>query len=513
MNNDPAGNPIDVAATSYTGNAPFEGIAFDNSYARLPEHFHARMAPRPVARPRLIRLNDALAESLGLDPAALASEAGVEMLAGNRSAAGADPLAMVYAGHQFGNFVPQLGDGRALLLGEVVDARGVRHDIHLKGAGATPFSRGGDGRSSIGPVVREYLASEAMAALGISTTRALAAIDTGEAVYRQQPEPGGILVRVAQSHVRVGTFEYFARRGDIDAVRALADYVIARHYPELADADRPYQDLFAAVITRTARLVSSWMLVGFIHGVMNTDNTSIAGETIDYGPFGFIDAFDPATVYSSIDRGGRYAWNRQPAIAQWNLARLGECLLPLFDDEEKAAIERANGLLGTFTDHYSQHFNTGLAAKIGLAEQRDGDTELGLDLLERMHRNRADFTLTFRRLGRAAGDDGRGDGPVREQFADPESFDEWAAAWRRRLAAESRASARPAAMDAVNPAFILRNHLAQQAVDAAIAEQDFGPMRRLAAVLARPFDDQPGNEEYARPPRPDEQVLETFCGT
>jgi len=505
---------MDPTTEKSAGKTPFEGIDFDNSYARLPDVFHARMQPVPVSGPSLIRLNEALAESLGLDPAALASNEGLQALAGNRPAAGADPLAMAYAGHQFGNFVPQLGDGRALLLGEVVDRAGVRRDIHLKGSGATPFSRGGDGRSSIGPVVREYLACEAMAALGIPTTRALAAISTGETVLRRGPEPGGILVRVARSHVRVGTFEYFARRGDVESVRRLADYVIDRHYPELADSDRRYQGLFEAVIERTAELVARWMLVGFIHGVMNTDNTSLVGETIDYGPFGFIDEFDPTTCYSSIDHGGRYAWNQQPAIAQWNLARLGECLLGFFADQQEPAVEQANALLERFPGRYQQHFNAGLAAKLGLAEARDGDAELGVDLLERMHANRADLTLTFRGISHLDADDTGADGPVRELFDNPEAFDEWAARWRERLAGEQRAhSDRKAAMQQVNPAFILRNHLAQQAVDAAIEDLDFAPMHRLHEVLARPFDDQPEHAEYARPPRPEERVTETFCGT
>jgi len=492
-----------------------EGLPFDNTYARLPERFHARVEPAPVAQPSLIRLNRELAASLGIDPDILRSAEGVEMLAGNRPAAGADPLAMAYGGHQFGNWVPQLGDGRALLLGEIVDRSGVRQDIHMKGTGPTPFSRGGDGRSSIGPVVREYLASEAMAALGIPTTRALAAVSTGETVMREGPVPGGILARVARSHVRVGTFEYFARRDDQEAVRTLADYVIGRNYPELADSSQPYADLFDAVIERTASLFAQWMGVGFIHGVMNTDNTSVVGDTIDYGPFGFIDEFDPATVYSSIDRRGRYAWNRQPAIAHWNLARLGECLLPLLDDDPQRALDRANALLETFQARHETRFHETFAAKLGLAQWREGDDELITALLECMHDNRADMTLTFRRLSDVRADDGDDDGPVRELFHSPGAFDAWARRWRDRLAQEGRDDTeRRAAMRAVNPAFILRNHLAQQAADAAIESLDFEPMHRLARVLARPYEDQPAHEaEYARPPRPEERVVETFCGT
>lgn len=496
-------------------NEALEGLPFENTYARLPERFYARVEPAPVAEPELIRLNDELAGSLRIDPGLLRSAEGVEMLAGNRPAAGAEPLAMAYAGHQFGHWVPQLGDGRALLLGEIVDREGVRRDIHMKGTGATPFSRGGDGRSSIGPVVREYLASEAMAALGIPTTRALAAVSTGESVMREGPVPGGILARVAASHVRVGTFEYFARRDDPEAVRALADYVIARNYPELADSAEPHAAFYDAVIDRTTALVARWMGVGFIHGVMNTDNTSVVGETIDYGPFGFIDEFDPATVYSSIDRRGRYAWNRQPAIANWNLARLGECLLPLLGGEQAEALERANGLLGSFEERFQTRFHEVFAAKLGLAQWREGDDELVTALLECMHDNRADMTLTFRRLSELPGDHAGDDGPVRELFAAPEAFDAWARRWRDRLAQDGRDDGeRRAAMRSANPAFILRNHLAQRAADAAIESLDFEPMHRLQEVLARPYEDQPDKAaEFARPPRPEERVVETFCGT
>ena len=493
---------------------PFKGIAFDNSYARLPDHFFQHIDPRPVAAPRLIRLNESLAASLNLDAEALASPEGIEMLAGNRPAEGAEPVAMAYAGHQFANWVPQLGDGRALLLGEVLDRDGRRRDIQLKGSGPTAFSRGGDGRSSIGPVVREYLGSEAMAALGVPTTRALAAIATGEEVLRNRPEPGGVLVRVADSHVRVGTFEYFARNGDPESVRVLADYVIDRHYPESADGDQPYLDFFAQVVERTASLIAEWMRVGFIHGVMNTDNTSVVGETIDFGPFGWMDEFHPATVYSSIDRRGRYAFNQQPGIAHWNLARLGECLLPLFDADSDAALEQANAVLNTFPDRFETHFHGMLRAKIGLAEAHGDDIELAEDLLERMTDGRADMTLTFRRLGELDANDASDDGPVRELFDDPAAFDAWAVKWRQRLAAETRSDQdRREAMRRTNPAFVLRNHLAQQAVDAAIEHLDFEPMHRLAEVLARPYDDQPGNEHYAQPPHPDERVLKTFCGT
>ncbi len=494
--------------------AAVEGIAFDNSYAGLPDRFHARVDPTPVADPALIRLNQQLAEQLNLDARILTSPEGIEMLAGNRPVAGGKPVAMAYAGHQFANWVPQLGDGRALLLGEVIDRDGKRRDIQLKGSGPTPFSRGGDGRSSIGPVVREYLGSEAMASLGIPTTRALAAIATGDQVLRNKPEPGGILVRVADSHVRVGTFEYFARNGDPEAVRILADYVVSRHFAELADHDQRVLDFFVQAIERQALLVAEWMRVGFIHGVMNTDNTSVVGETIDFGPFGWIDEFHPATVYSSIDRRGRYAFNQQPGIAHWNLARLGECLLPLFHNNSETAMEMANDALESFPDRFETHFHRVLRAKLGLVEEKAGDIELAEDLLARMTGQRADMTLTFRRLGELDSKDAAGDSSVRELFDKPESFDQWAAAWRQRLAAESRSDAqRREAMRRTNPACVLRNHLAQQAVDAAIDHLDFEPMHTLLKVLAKPYEDHPEHAHYTAPPRPDQRVLKTFCGT
>ena len=487
---------------------------FDNSYARLPEAFFSHQTPTPVARPELFALNRELAESLGIDPDWLAGEEGLAMLSGNRLPQGAKSVAMGYAGHQFGHFVPQLGDGRALLIGELIDRDGVRRDLQLKGSGPTPYSRRGDGRSSIGPVVREYLASEFMHALGIPTTRALAAVSTGEQVVRQHMEPGGILCRVANSHVRVGTFEFFARSGRSDEVRVLADYVIKRHYPDCAEADNPYADMFSEVVRRQAWLIAEWLRVGFIHGVMNTDNCSIVGETIDYGPFGFIDEFDPATVYSSIDQGGRYAYNQQPAIAQWNLARLAECLLPLFDADSKAAVEVANERLKAFSTEFEAAFHPALAAKIGLEAEPADNVQLALDLMDLMRDNTADMTLVFRGLCGLSAAGAEHDEPVRALFDDPSAFDGWAQRWRRHLEAEGRDEAdRQAAMRRVNPAFILRNHLAQQAVDAAIERLDFAPMRRLQAVLARPYDDQPEAADLAQPPAPEERVVTTFCGT
>src|SRR5947199_1924823 len=364
---------------------------FDNSYAALPDGFFARVAPTPVMSPKLVKLNRPLAKHLGLDPDWLAGPEGVEILAGKRVPDGADPIAMAYAGHRFGHFVPQLGDGRAILLGEVIDADGVRRDIQLKGSGPTPFSRRGDGRAALGPVLREYIVSEAMFALGIPTTRSLAAVITGERVQRETMLPGAILTRVAASHIRVGTFQFFAARGDTDGVRQLADHVIARHYPEVAKAERPYHALLEGVVARQADLVARWLLVGFIHGVMNTDNTSISGETIDYGPCAFMDHYNPAQVFSSIDEMGRYAYANAPRIALWNLTRLAECLLPLFSDEQDKAISEAQSALANFAEAFNTAYQAGLRRKLGLFTARDGDPALAQDLLDAMAKNQADF--------------------------------------------------------------------------------------------------------------------------
>src|ERR1700681_1632149 len=401
---------------------------FQNTYAPLPDGFFARVAPTPVASPRLIKLNRPLATRLGLDPDRLESPEGTEILAGKRVPGGADPIAMAYAGHQFGHFVPQLGDGRAILLGEVIDADGARVDIQLKGSGPTPFSRRGDGRAALASVMREA------------------------------PLPGAVLTRVASSHIRVGTFQYFAARGDTEGVRRLADHVIGRHYPHLADVERPYHALLDAVIARQAELVARWLLVGFIHGVMNTDNTSISGETIDYGPCAFMDHYDPAMVFSSIDELGRYAYANQPRIALWNLTRLAECLLPLLADEQDKAVEQAQLALSGFAERFNTAYQAGLRSKLGLFTARDGDPALAQDLLDAMAKNQADFTLTFRRLSDAALD-ASGDVDVRQLFADPTAYDEWAVRWRQRTSDEPQDPAiRQTAMRAVNPAFIPRNH-------------------------------------------------------
>jgi serine/tyrosine/threonine adenylyltransferase len=488
-------------------------FSFDNTYARLPERFFARISPTPVRAPRLIRVNGPLAARLGLDPDLLASREGVEVLAGNRIAETAEPIATAYAGHQFGMFVPQLGDGRAILLGELVDRAGVRRDVQLKGSGRTPYSRGGDGRAALGPVLREYVVSEAMAALGIPTTRALAAVTTGEVVIRETALSGAVLTRVASSHIRVGTFQFFASRGDMEGVRRLADHVMARHYPDAARSERPYHALLESVIQAQAELIARWMLVGFIHGVMNTDNMSVAGETIDYGPCAFMDAYDPGAVFSAIDRQGRYAYFRQPAIGKWNLARLAECLLPLLSDDTDAAIAEAEQALDAYLPVFERVYQEGLRRKLGLLTEREGDAELGRDLLQAMDMNGADFTLTFRRLSDAASGRKEGAG-VSSLFVDPSAYDEWEPRWRHRLEQEPTAAAtRRSAMLEVNPAFIPRNHRVEAVIRAAVDEGDFAPFHELVKVLSNPFKDQPAFAQYMDPPADHERVLQTFCGT
>ncbi len=488
-------------------------IPFDNSYSRLPGRFYARVAPTAVKAPRLIKVNRELAQLLGIDPDRLAAPDGVAMLAGNSIPETATPLAAAYAGHQFGHFSPQLGDGRAVLLGEVVSRDGKRRDIQLKGSGPTPFSRNGDGRAALGPVLREYVVGEAMFALGVPTTRTLAAVTTGEIVRREEPLPGAVLARVASSHIRIGTFQFFAAKGDAEAVHLLADHVIARHYPEAAGSEQPYLALFQAVVAAQAELVAQWLLVGFIHGVMNTDNMSIAGETIDYGPCAFMDAYDPATVYSSIDHHGRYAYGNQPTIAQWNLARLAEALLPLLADDTDKAVALATEALAAFAPRFESAVQSGLRRKLGLATEQPGDVALAQDLLHVMAANQADFTNTFRRMGDAA-EGPAGDGPVRRLFADPVAFDTWAARWHQRLAEEPcDGPTRRAAMHAINPAYIPRNHRVEAVISAAVETDDFRPFEELLTVLATPFEERAEFAKYAEPPQPHERVMQTFCGT
>lgn len=484
---------------------------FDNSYARELEGFYVPWEGAKVPAPALVFFNRPLAAELGLDAEALETADGATIFAGVKAPDGASPLAQAYAGHQFGGFSPQLGDGRALLLGEVLDRSGKRRDIQLKGSGPTPFSRGGDGKAVIGPVLREYIIGEAMHALGIPTTRALAAVTTGETIYRDGPKPGAVLTRVAASHLRVGTFQFFAARQETEKLRQLADYAIARHDPDLLDAEKRYTAFFARVLGRQAALVAKWVLTGFIHGVMNTDNTTISGETIDYGPCAFLDTYDPSTVFSSIDHGGRYAFGRQPVIAQWNLARLAESLLPLVNpDDPDAAVEEVSAELGRFPALYGGHWLDGMRAKLGLEGDEKDDKSLAEDLLSRMHAGQADYTLVFRHLADAA----RGEtAALRALFDEPGQIDPWLERWQARLTQESPApETLTARMNRTNPAYIPRNHKVEAALEAA-DEGDYSPARALLDVLAKPFDIQPGQEAYARPAPKDFGPYQTFCGT
>ena len=470
-------------------------IRFDNSYARLPEGFFTRTAPTPVRDPQLVALNRPLAERLGLDAGWLTGPEGLAMLAGNTLPEGAEPIAQAYAGHQFGGFVPQLGDGRAVLLGEIVAPDGARFDIQLKGAGPTPFSRRGDGRAWLGPVLREYLISEFMAAFGIPTTRALAAVATGERVIRETLLPGAVLTRVAASHIRVGTFEFYAARGDKARLQLLADHVIARHYP---DATTP-GELLQRVVDAQAETIAGWMALGFIHGVMNTDNMSVSGETIDYGPCAFMDEFRPDKVFSSIDATGRYAWNEQPNIAVWNLAQLASCLVPLMGNDD-AAVEEATRIVHSFPERYQRAWLSRFAAKLGISAPRAEDEALIRSLLDLMARERADFTRTFAGLS---------DGSARDEFTDRAAFDAWATGWQDRIAALPDAGA---TMARANPRRIPRNHRIEEAI-AAAREGDYNPFQRLDSALRAPFDEQVDWVDLARAPQPDEIVRRTFCGT
>ena len=486
-------------------------FGFQHSYARLPSRFYERVAPTPVAGPELIAFNRDLAADLGLDPGVLEPVAAA-VLSGNQLPEDAQPLAMAYAGHQFGAFVPSLGDGRAILLGELRGRDGILRDLQLKGAGRTAFSRGGDGRAVIGPMLREYLISEAMHALGVPTTRSLAVVTSGEQVFRERALPGAVLTRVAASHVRVGTFQYFMARGDQEAVRELLEYVIARHYPLARGADRPALAVLKEVAQRQTALICDWMLLGFIHGVMNTDNMAISGETIDYGPCAFMDDYDPNTVFSSIDHGGRYAYVRQPAIALWNLARLAESLLFLIDPVPEKAAELATATLESLTAEFDVRFLGGMRRKIGLSMPAESDAGLIRQLLSAMREAHADFTLTFRRLALAADDtaDPPGSGAL---FASGSALEAWLRDWKERLRSDPQAAAqRVASMRAANPAFIPRNHRVQAALDAA-ETGDYSLFRKLLGVLQRPYADQPEASEYALPPEASERVLQTFCGT
>ena len=487
-------------------------IGLTHSYAALPERFFASVPPTPVRDPRLVVFNRPLAAELGMDVEAVERDAAA-LFSGNTLPDDAHPIAMAYAGHQFGGFVPRLGDGRAILLGELAGPDGVLRDLQLKGAGRTPFSRGGDGRAALGPMLREYLISEAMHALGIPTTRSLAVVTTGELVRRDDALPGAILTRIAASHVRVGSFEYFAARSDTDGLRALLDFCIARHYPQAKEAEVPALAVLAAVADRQARLLADWMQVGFIHGVMNTDNMALSGETIDYGPCAFMDAFDPRTVFSSIDAQGRYAFANQPTIAQWNLARLAEALLPLIHDDTDTAVTQAVGIIEPFVTRFDAYYLDGLRAKLGLVSVEDGDHALIRSLLGLMQSARADHTLSFRELSAAAAGAAQ-EAAFRALFNDTPGIDDWLSAWRARLGRDPQEpGSRAATMRRVNPAFIPRNHRVEAALNAASERGDLGPFMTLLGILQRPFDDQPQHGQFMQPPAPEERVLQTFCGT
>jgi uncharacterized protein YdiU (UPF0061 family) len=483
-----------------------ELFRFDNTFIRELPELGVEWQANAVPEPRLLVLNDEFAVELGLDPDVLRTPEGAATLVGNSIPEGAQPVAMVYAGHQFGMYSPRLGDGRALLLGEVLDTHGRRRDLHLKGSGPTPFARGGDGKAAVGPMLRELLIGEAMHALGIPTTRALAVVATGERIAREGMLPGAVLVRVASSHLRVGTFEFAARTGGPELVRRLADHAIARHYPAAVEDGERYLAFYREVVEAQASLVARWMLVGFVHGVMNTDNMAISGETIDYGPCAFMDTYDPATVFSSIDHGGRYAYGNQPLIAQWNLARLAETLLPLFGDDTDTAVASATDVLSSFSERYRAYWQVGMRAKLGLTRADDADQELFDDLFTVMREQAADYTSSFRNLEAVAiGDETR---------SIATAFQPWIDRWLARLAKEGRAPAAVASdMRATNPVYIPRNHLVEEALEAATAG-DLAPVERLLEVVSKPFEERPEWDRYAQPaPVSFGRYYQTFCGT
>lgn len=483
------------------------GWNFDNSYARLPESVFTRQNPTPVSSPKLIVVNRPLAASLGLNIEALQSDDGVEIFAGNRIPEGAEPLAQAYAGHQFGHF-NMLGDGRALLLGEQITPQGERFDIQLKGSGATPYSRRGDGRAALGPMLREYIISEAMHALGIATTRSLAVVTTGESIYRETELPGAILTRVAASHLRVGTFQYAAQWGTAETLRTLADYTLHRHYQEADTDENRYLLLLREVIKRQAALIAKWQLVGFIHGVMNTDNMALSGETIDYGPCAFMDAYDPATVFSSIDMHGRYAYGNQPQIAVWNLARFAETLLPLLHADEEQAIKLAEEALSEFIESFHNNWLAGMRAKLGLFNEEEQDETLIKRLLDLMQKHRADYTNTFRALTL----DKTGDSDI--ILFGTEDFAQWREQWQARLGRQQEAeAASQQLMRNHNPAVIPRNHRVEEALEAAVKQGDYSVMERLLAVLSQPYAYSPEQADYTSLPEPSTGPYRTFCGT
>jgi len=489
-------------------------FSFDNSYARLPERFFQRILPVPVEKPKLVDFNQILFEELGLYAQNYLGTTGAEIFAGNLIPSGAEPIALAYAGHQFGNFVPQLGDGRAILLGEIIDKKNKRWDIQLKGSGQTSFSRSGDGRAALGPVMREYILSEALNALGISTNRTLAFVTTGESVSREIVLPGAILTRLASSHVRVGTFQFFLVRNDLEALKLLAEYVIDRLYPGARDASNPYLGLFKCVCDSQASLVASWMQIGFIHGVMNTDNMAISGETLDYGPCAFLDNYDVNAVYSSIDSFGRYAFGNQASIAQWNLARFAECLLPLFDHDKVKGFSALTEALEHFSEQFEEYWVSGMCKKIGLTKSiKIGDKGLIEQLLSIMQEYQADYTLVFRKLSDVLDPDSDIN-ILSSMFSGNVEISNWVKKWRLRLAKEPDDLIQIGSkMRETNPLFIPRNHLVERAIKVAMENDDFSEMKRLCKILIHPYREQPEFGSYMQPPKPEEKVFQTFCGT
>jgi uncharacterized protein YdiU (UPF0061 family) len=486
----------------------FARLQFDNSYARLPGQFYESILPEQFIAPSLIKLNEPLAEKLGLDLDQLKTDKGTRFFAGQFIAPGSSPMALAYSGHQFGRFVTTLGDGRAHLLGEIVTGDGERFDLQLKGSGRTSFSRSGDGRAAIGPVMREYIISEAMQALNVKTTRSLAFVTTGESVFRETSLPGAILTRVASSHIRVGTFEYFAARNDWDSIKILSDYTINRHYPECLSATNPYIALLKSVINSNAQLIASWMAIGFIHGVMNTDNTLVSLETIDYGPCAFMDEYDPQTVFSSIDKHGRYAYANQPTIGKWNMGRFAMAILPLLDQDLAKASIIANELVEAFDECYQSHWLQLMRRKLGLFSIKDGDDKLIQGLLNSMQAAKLDFTNTLRQLSQDLIHHCEGRRPAAMTDVD------WIGSWLKRLRLEDRPlEVHINLMKSVNPAFIPRNHLVEAAINSATKDGDFAPMEELLSVLQHPYLDQPQYAAYTRQPKLEERVCKTFCGT
>jgi uncharacterized protein YdiU (UPF0061 family) len=488
--------------------------AFDNSYARLPEQFYTRQLPVPVSNAGLVRINRSLARELGFDPDWLESQQGVDFIAGNFIPEGTEPIATVYAGHQFGGWNPQLGDGRAILMGEVIAGDGERYDIQLKGSGRTPYSRGGDGRAPLGPVLREYLVSEAMAVLGVPSSRTLGAVTTGEWVNRERRLPGAVLARVAKSHIRIGTIQYFASQKDHEAISMLVEHVRQRHYPQLADTENNVRSMLDGIIARQANLIALWQSLGFIHGVMNTDNMLLSGETIDYGPCAFMDGFNANTVFSSIDHGGRYAYGNQPHIAHWNLSVLTQSLLTFLDEDPDKALASGQAAINVFPALYEGAFKQQMYLKLGITENNAEKETLVQELLGLMQDERTDFTLTFRFLSDLVDPANASGGGVAQVFKLPESFEPWIKRWQQALSRDSLTAAeRQAAMYAVNPVYIPRNHLVEEAISAAEKHQDFEPFNRLVDILARPYKFDMADVRYAKPPRPEQVVTQTFCGT